>query len=92
MEKSRALVGVLLLAASAAFGQTSQQNTHPITHRPYADVSGGPDWLARPERESEEKPDMAIDALNLQKGAVVADVGCGPGYMTLRLAGRVLRT
>jgi SAM-dependent methyltransferase len=87
MEKSRSLIiTLLLLAASAGYGQ---QNVHPITHRPFADVSGGPDWLARPERDAEERPDMAIDALNIPKGAVVADVGCGPGYMTQRLAKKV---
>ena len=91
MEKSRALAlarlaGLLLLVAVAG---SSQQNTHPVTHRQYADVSGGPDWLARPERDSEERPDMAINALNILPGSVVADVGCGPGYMTQRLARKV---
>jgi len=43
----------------------------------------------RPERESEEHPDEALDALKIPKGAVVADVGAGVGYFTWRLAERV---
>jgi ubiquinone/menaquinone biosynthesis C-methylase UbiE len=85
MEKSRALVVVLLLAATAGFGQ----DTHPVTGRQYSDVSGGPSWLARAEREREEQPEKALDALEIPKGATVADVGCANGYMTARLAKRV---
>ncbi len=51
--------------------------------------AGGADWLDRNERESEEHPDQALDALRLQPGMVVADVGAGTGYMSLRMAKRV---
>jgi len=50
---------------------------------------GGADWLERSERQSEEHPDDALDALNLKPGMVVADVGAGVGYITIRLAKRV---
>ena len=49
----------------------------------------GADWLSRPEREEEEQPKLAIDALNIPKGATVADIGAGSGYMTALLARRV---
>jgi len=49
----------------------------------------GADWLERPEREHEENPDLALDALDIRAGMVVADVGAGTGYMSLRLAQRV---
>jgi ubiquinone/menaquinone biosynthesis C-methylase UbiE len=67
------------------------EDVHPITHRVIAQVMGsaGADWLVRPERESEEHPDEALDALKIPKGAVVADVGAGVGYFTWRLAHRV---
>ena len=67
------------------------EDVHPITHRRIAQVMGsaGADWLVRPERESEEHPDEALDALKIPKGAVVADVGAGVGYFTWRLAERV---
>ena len=43
-------------------------------------------WLERPEREDEERTDLLLDALNLRKGEVVADVGAGSGYFTWRMA------
>jgi ubiquinone/menaquinone biosynthesis C-methylase UbiE len=49
----------------------------------------GADWLVRPEREAEEQPEKALDALNLKPGMVVADIGAGVGYMSLRMARRV---
>ena len=46
-------------------------------------------YLARldsPERAAWQRPDELVAALRLRPGAVVADVGAGPGYFTLRLA------
>jgi len=44
------------------------------------------DWLERPERELEERPDLLVPALKLRPGDAVADIGCGTGYHTRRLA------
>jgi ubiquinone/menaquinone biosynthesis C-methylase UbiE len=65
--------------------------THPVSGRRIAGVMGmsGADWLVRPERETEEQPEKALDALNLKPGMVVADIGAGVGYMSLRMAKRV---
>ena len=49
----------------------------------------GADWLERSEREVEEEPDKALDALGSLAGLTVADVGAGSGYFTVRLASRV---
>jgi ubiquinone/menaquinone biosynthesis C-methylase UbiE len=67
------------------------QGEHPVTGRKIAGVMGvqGADWLNRPEREREENPEGALDALGIRPGMVVADVGAGTGYMSLRLAKRV---
>jgi ubiquinone/menaquinone biosynthesis C-methylase UbiE len=67
------------------------QDVHPLSGRKIAPVmgAGGADWLERNGRESEEHPNAALDALQLKPGMVVADVGAGTGYMTLRLAKRV---
>jgi ubiquinone/menaquinone biosynthesis C-methylase UbiE len=87
MEKSRAVLASLLLFALAGWGE----DVHPITHRRIAQVMGpgGADWLVRPEREAEEHPGQALDALKIPKGATVADIGAGVGYFTWRLAERV---
>jgi SAM-dependent methyltransferase len=59
--------------------------------REIAQVMGhlGAGWLDRPEREREEQPAKLLDALKLQAGDVVADLGAGSGYFTFRLAERV---
>lgn len=77
-----------LLVAGPAFGW---QATHPLSGRRIAHVMGtaGADWLDRPERESEEQPEKAIEALNLERGMVVADIGAGTGFMTIKLARHV---
>ena len=82
-------VAGLLLACSLPL--PGFQGTHPLTGRRIAGVMGvgGADWLERPEREFEESPDAALDALTLRQGMIVADVGAGTGYMSLRMARRV---
>jgi precorrin-6B methylase 2 len=67
------------------------QSEHPLSGRRIAPVMGvgGADWLDRNERESEENPDGALDAIGIQPGMVVGDVGAGTGYMSLRMAKRV---
>ena len=46
----------------------------------------GAPWLDRPEREEEERPDLVISSLQLNPGDRVADLGCGTGYFSSRLA------
>jgi tRNA A58 N-methylase Trm61 len=81
-------LAALFLWTASAF-QTP--GTHPVTGRKIAGVMGmsGADWLVRPERAAEEQPDKALDALKLKPGMVVADIGAGVGYMSLRMAKRV---
>jgi ubiquinone/menaquinone biosynthesis C-methylase UbiE len=59
--------------------------------RPVAEVMSwlGAEWLVRPEREVEEEPERMLDALEIQPGMTVADVGAGVGYTTMRIARRV---
>ena len=46
-------------------------------------------WLTRPEREREESCAQLLEALGVEPGDRVCDLGCGNGYYTLRLAQRV---
>jgi len=86
--RSVCALAALLLWQASAF---QAPGTHPVTGRKIAGVMGmnGADWLVRPEREAEEQPEKALDALNLKPGMVVADIGAGVGYMSLRMARRV---
>ena len=90
MAKSR-LVGALLLVAFACQAQSNAPGVHPVSGRRFAQVMGpgGADWLVRPERIEEEEPDKALDAIGLELGQTVADLGAGVGYMTWRMAKRV---
>src|SRR5271165_4838225 len=46
-------------------------------------------YLAERERDRWQRPDDVIESLNLKDGNVVADVGCGVGYFSLKLAPKV---
>jgi SAM-dependent methyltransferase len=46
-------------------------------------------WLERDSREAEERTSALIDALELEPGMCVADVGAGSGRLTLPMARRV---
>ncbi len=82
---------LLALGYQGAATKQAAPGTHPVTGRRIAGVMGmaGADWLVRPERESEEHPDQALDAMNIKPGMQIADLGVGVGYMTLRMAKRV---
>jgi predicted methyltransferase len=45
--------------------------------------------LDAPDRDAWQKPDEIMDALGIADGAIVADLGAGGGWFTLRLARRV---
>ena len=81
------VIPVLVLATDLGAGQAK----HPVSGREIAPVMGmgGAGWLIRSEREQEERPDLALDLIGINKGSAVADVGAGVGYFSLRLAKRV---
>lgn len=49
----------------------------------------GAGWLERDTREAEERTDLLVAALPLERDDVVADIGAGTGYFTFRMAPRV---
>ena len=46
-------------------------------------------WLDRKSRETEEKPDLTVENLNLEADDVVADIGAGSGYFSFRIVQQV---
>ncbi len=49
-------------------------------------------WFYRQERVESEKPEELLDLLGIKEGDVVADIGAGAGFFSLRAAERVGRT
>jgi len=88
---SRSLLASVLAVALLPVAAEAQ-TCHPVTGRRIAPVMGvsGADWLNRPEREREEDTTLAIRELDLQPGMVVADIGAGTGYYSIRIASHVL--
>ena len=85
------LSGGLDVHSSTVAQSARVERRHPVSGRVFAPVMGvgGAGWLERAEREQEEAPSKAIDALDLKPGMVVADVGAGSGYYTSRISKRL---
>src|SRR5881397_66532 len=81
---------IVLLCLNLTFSYNIQAPAPRIQRQPAPVMDArGADWLTRAERESEERPEEVLDALKIRPGDVVADVGAGVGYFSLRLARRV---
>jgi ubiquinone/menaquinone biosynthesis C-methylase UbiE len=55
---------------------------------------GAEEWAKKfddPARDAWQKPEDVLNALRLEPGAVVADIGAGTGYFSVRIARRVLQ-
>jgi len=79
---------VAVFALSLSTGRAVPATADPPEERRPAPVMTfhGAAWLEREERERQERPDEVLRALGLRHGNVVADVGCGTGYYSRRLA------
>ena len=64
--------------------QPSQQRSHGRLFQPQ-DLG----QLEGPDREAWQRPELIMDALGIGDGSVVADLGAGGGWFTVRLAKRV---
>lgn len=57
--------------------------------RTVGDLTDNTPFFNRPERNDEERSDAIIEALEIPRGATVADLGAGTGHFTWRLAQKV---
>ena len=83
------LLPLLFLLPAVSAAQTSppgvERQTELVNPRDAA-------WFYRPERVESEKPEELLDLLGIEEGDVVADIGAGVGFFSLRAAARVGRT
>ena len=86
------ILAVVLGVAIAASIVAAQQKNAPSkaggrNPRLFAPQNLG--LLEPPDREAWQKPDQVMDALHIAENTVVADLGAGGGWFTVRLARRV---
>jgi ubiquinone/menaquinone biosynthesis C-methylase UbiE len=81
------LVGIICSILSlGAHAQPQQQGgSHPARLFPPSDLG----LLDAPDRDLWQRPDQIMDALGIADASVVADIGAGSGWFTIRLARRV---
>jgi cyclopropane fatty-acyl-phospholipid synthase-like methyltransferase len=75
----------LLLAAALLAGPVSAQSPHTHEHS-FEDASKWARVFDDPARDAWQKPHEVIRALRLAPDALVADIGSGTGYFSVRLA------
>ncbi|MFA6243622.1 MAG: class I SAM-dependent methyltransferase [Candidatus Hydrogenedentales bacterium] len=82
------VLSIVLLSATYLFpAALAAEEKEPPARKPAEVMSHeGVDWLERPERDQEERPDLVLKAMDLRDGAVVVDLGCGSGYFSRRMA------
>jgi SAM-dependent methyltransferase len=88
------LTGALELARDASAAGPGQASARPAPSgpaRPKARLFSALDLglLEAPDREQWQKPNLIMDELRIAEGSVVADLGAGGGWFTIRLARRV---
>ena len=81
------LVLACVSAAALSAAASAQQQEHLRLFRP-EDLG----LLEPPDRDVWQRPEEIMDALQIAEGSVVADLGAGSGWFTIRLARRVLPT
>src|SRR5688572_17070677 len=81
--------------AAAAYERRTEHDPNGIgvfyMGREIAHVMGhqAADWLERPERDAEERTDLLVEALKFQPGEIVADIGCGSGFIARKIAKKI---
>jgi SAM-dependent methyltransferase len=87
----RAAAALVVLALGAACGARLAAQAPAAPAKPKGRLFPPQDLglIQAPDREQWQKPDLIMDALLIAEGSVVADLGAGGGWFTVRLARRV---
>lgn len=73
------------MLSTTLLAQSKAQSGHPGRLFPPSDLG----LLDAPDRDLWQRPDQIMDALGIADASVVADIGAGSGWFTIRLARRV---
>ena len=86
LNSTKVLLLLFLLLPAVSVAQSSalaiERQTELVDTRTAA-------WFYRPERVESEKPEELLDLIGIKQGDVVADIGAGVGFFSLRAAERV---
>ena len=80
------------MAQALATAQNTALSSTQEMNRLHRDSKAYIARLEDPMRDAYQKPQEVIKALNIREGEVIADLGAGSGYFTLRLAEAVGKT
>ena len=79
--------GMFLLAVTVAFGQSKgNEKGHADHMEHHFDPEQSAKSFDDPARDAWQMPDRVIETLKLQPDQIVADIGAGTGYFSMRLA------
>jgi SAM-dependent methyltransferase len=97
--KHEMLMGIAALATAWAVGALAQttspadkqmgSSSDGALHRRFEDVDKWAKEFDNPERDAWQKPGEILDALHPSPTSIVADIGAGTGYFSVRIAKRI---
>jgi ubiquinone/menaquinone biosynthesis C-methylase UbiE len=85
MRPKHHILALSFLVAAVALSQSKEQ-THADHIEHHFDAKESAKSFDDPARDAWQLPDRVIAALNLKRGQIVADIGAGTGYFSVRLA------
>jgi ubiquinone/menaquinone biosynthesis C-methylase UbiE len=87
MRSKHNMLALFLLAVAVALSQSKdQEKAHADHMEHHFDPKESAKSFDDPARDAWQLPDRVIAALNLKPGQIVADIGAGTGYFSVRLA------
>lgn len=87
--KIKPILPLLILSGALPASQDVARHTQEELHRLHQDTKAYIASLEDPQRDAYQKPHEVVTALDLKDGEVIADVGAGAGYFSLRFANHV---
>jgi len=79
---TRARIAAVFVLVAIAIAAPRAQHTRLFPPEDLAQLEG-------PDRDAWQRPDQIMDALGIGEGTIVADLGAGGGWFTVRLANRI---